>query len=77
MEYHKDPAANIKVVGSGELVINDTNGWVEATIDIAYTDQTTIPNYIAIVFTSSIRGDYFEGAPGSVLMIDDVRLNYE
>ncbi len=77
MEYHKDPAANIQVVGSGELVINDTNGWVEATIDIAYTDQTTMPNYIAIVFTSSIRGDYFEGAPGSVLMIDDVRLNYE
>ena len=77
MEYHKDPAANIQVVGNGELVIDDTNGWVEATIDISYTDPTTIPNYIAIVFTSSIRGDYFEGAPGSVLMIDDVRLNYE
>ena len=34
MEYHKESAANIQVVGNGELVIDDTNGWVEATIDI-------------------------------------------
>ena len=76
MEYHKDPAANIQVLGHGELIIDDTEGWVEVTLDIDYTDRTTEPNYIAIVFTSSIRGDYFEGAPGSTLQIDDVRLNY-
>lgn len=32
---------------------------------------------IAIVFSSSIRGDHFEGAPGSTLYIDEVELGYE
>ena len=32
---------------------------------------------LAIVFASSIRGDYFEGAPGSSLCIDEVELSYE
>ena len=32
---------------------------------------------LAIVFASSIRGDYFEGAPGSTLCIDEVDLVYE
>lgn len=32
---------------------------------------------LAIVFASSIRGDYFEGAPGSTLCIDEVELSYE
>lgn len=33
--------------------------------------------YLTIVFASSIRGDYFEGAPGSTLYIDEVTLQYE
>lgn len=32
---------------------------------------------ITIVFSSSIRGDYFEGAPGSTLCIDEVTLGYK
>ena len=32
---------------------------------------------LAIVFASSLRGDYFEGAPGSTLCIDEVVLSYE
>ncbi len=36
----------------------------------------TPPTHIAIVFTSSIRGDYLEGAAGSTLLVDDMRLNY-
>lgn len=32
---------------------------------------------LAIVFASSLRGDYFEGAPGSTLCIDEVVLAYE
>lgn len=76
MEYHKEAAPGITVLGGGQLSIDDTNGWIEVTIDVTYTNTTIDPNYIAIVFTSSVRGDYFEGAPGSTLLIDDVRLNY-
>jgi hypothetical protein len=32
---------------------------------------------IAIVFSSSIDGDVFEGAPGSTLWLDEVELSYE
>lgn len=32
---------------------------------------------IAVVFSSSINGDNFEGAPGSTLWIDEVELDYE
>lgn len=32
---------------------------------------------LTIVFASSIRGDYFEGAPGSTLYIDEVALDYD
>lgn len=53
--------------------------------DIAFTykeqlDETTLRNYgysLAIVFSSSIRGAYFEGAVGSTLCIDEVEVKYE
>ena len=32
---------------------------------------------LAVVFSSSIDGAYFEGAPGSTLWIDEVSINYE
>lgn len=32
---------------------------------------------LAIVFSSSIRGDHFEGAPGSTLYVDEVVLGYD
>lgn len=32
---------------------------------------------LTIVFASSLRGDYFEGAPGSTLLVDEVELGYE
>ena len=31
---------------------------------------------LAIVFSASIRGDHFEGAPASILYIDEVLLNF-
>lgn len=75
-DYHGEPVNGVKVLGRGELTIDDTNGWIEVTVPINYTDMITPPTHIAIVFTSSIRGDYLEGAAGSTLLVDDVRLNY-
>lgn len=34
------------------------------------------PTHISVIFSSSHRGDFFEGAPGSELYMDDVTLNY-
>lgn len=34
------------------------------------------PTHIIVVFTSSYQGDYFIGAPGSKLVVDDFKLKY-
>lgn len=39
------------------------------------TGQET-PTHIVVIFVSSAQGDIFEGAPGSLLYIDDFRLYY-
>ncbi|WP_106831088.1 PCMD domain-containing protein [Parabacteroides pacaensis] len=68
--------------------INDareTEEWIEFNLPFVYREGKTIDpeklragKYnLAIVFSSSIRGDHFEGAPGSTLYIDEVELGYE
>lgn len=46
------------------------------TIDLTYTDLTRTPKYIIVVASSSKYGDYFEGATGSKMYLDDVSLVY-
>lgn len=58
-------------------------GWQHFDIDFEYTselDPEVLANYgysIAIVFTSSCEGASFEGAVGSTLLVDKVRIAYE
>jgi hypothetical protein len=35
-----------------------------------------IPTHIVVIFVSSARGDFYEGAPGSLLYVDGFRLYY-
>lgn len=63
----------------------ETNTWTYFELPFEPVNNRTIDeeklkagNYnIAVVFSSSIRGDHFEGAPGSTLWIDEVELEYE
>ena len=64
------------VLGRGEAFLDNTNGWTDKTIVVNYTDTSTQPTHIVIVLTSSWRGDYFEAAEGSLLLVDNVKLNY-
>ncbi|MEL4306480.1 PCMD domain-containing protein [Joostella sp. CR20] len=41
-----------------------------------YAETSETPTHLVAVFTSSANGDYFEGAVGSELIIDNVILNY-
>lgn len=34
------------------------------------------PTHIVVIFSSSARGDFYEGAPGSLLFVDEFRLYY-
>lgn len=76
---HKD-----KIVGMGRISSSkiDSNGteWKPFSIDIVYTEEISEDDMFdykyntAIVFSSSIRGAEFIGAPGSTLWIDNVKL---
>lgn len=63
----------------------ETDEWTEFNLPFVYRKGKTIdPDKLkegkynlTIVFSSSIDGAYFEGAPGSTLYIDEVELGYE
>ena len=48
----------------------------ERLVPVVYGTGNEKPTHIAVVFASSHRGDYFEGAPGSELFIDDLEIVY-
>lgn len=55
------------------------NGFVEFTIPFVYKEGVELDfeknEYkLAVVFTSSYYGDHYEGTPGSVLVVDDVKI---
>ena len=79
-DYHGRQPSKAIVLGHGELILDGTDGsfrtWKRYTIPITYTDETSLPTHIAIVFSSSWKGDDYEGAPGSVLEVDNVQLIY-
>ncbi|WP_430812911.1 MULTISPECIES: PCMD domain-containing protein [unclassified Carboxylicivirga] len=48
----------------------------ERLIPVVFGTGDEKPTHITVVFASSHRGDFFEGAPGSELAIDDLELIY-
>ena len=48
----------------------------ERLVPVVWGTGSEKPTHIAIIFSSSHRGDYFEGAPGSELYIDDLKIIY-
>lgn len=45
-------------------------------VQVVYGSGEEKPTHITVVFSSSHRGDFFEGAPGSELFVDDLELIY-
>lgn len=61
----------LKYGWGGDITITDPNDLPEtAWGDITVED----PTHIVVVFTSSYQGDYFIGAPGSRLLVDNFKL---
>ena len=55
----------------------DTDGWVPFSIDIDYRTTSVEPTHILVVAAASKWGDYFVGGSGSVMFIDDFKLEYD
>lgn len=51
--------------------------YTKQTIDIQYKDTKTKPTRAIVVFSSSLRGEEYKGALGSVMFIDDLEFGWE
>lgn len=73
VDFDSDP----HIIAHGSLVSADAdNGYVEFTLPLVYRNDRT-PKYIVVVAAASRYGDYFTGAVGSVLKVDEFRLIYD
>lgn len=70
-----DPA----IIAYGEIVTDQgTNGeYVPFEIKLEYRDTQRIPKHMVIICCASRYGDYFTGAVGSVLYVDEFELIYD
>ncbi len=81
--YGDDVQTNEYIVAIAKVKnLRATSEWIHWDVDFEYTqevDEELLQNMgysLTIVFSSSINGDVFEGAVGSELMIDQVRVVY-
>ena len=76
IDFENDP----RIIAYGELPVDqcvDTNGeWKGFNIPLKYKSLTDKPTHIIVVCSSSKYGDYFTGANGSVMYLDDFELVY-
>ena len=74
VDYEKDP----NIIAAAKLQSEvTTDGYVEFCLPIEYRDNTRIPKYVVVACCSSYLGDYFTGAEGSTLWVDELTLEYD
>lgn len=72
-----DPEAS-DVVGYGKIEwTTDVAEWTRFEFTIDYKSTSRVPKYILCTASASWLGDYFTGGNGSVLMLDDLRLEFD
>lgn len=66
------------VIAYGELLYSGVmEDYEPFEIELEYRDYFTIPSYIQITCAASKYGDYFTGANGAVLYVDEFSLDYD
>jgi len=72
-----DPEAS-DVVGYGKIEwTTDVAEWTRFEFTIDYKSTSRVPKYILCTASASWLGDYFTGGNGSVLMLDDLKLEFD
>lgn len=67
-----------EIIGFGELILDkDVEEFTEFTIDIKYKSTNRKPKYILIVCSASRYGDYFTGGAGTVMTVDNFKLEWD
>ncbi len=73
-----DIASDPAIIAYGKVTCGQvTDGYVEFTIPLEYRDVKRKPTYIVISAAASRYGDYFTGAVGSTLWIDEFSFVYD
>lgn len=78
--FNKDDSS---VIGYGELICiekttgEELNNYKQFEIKIQYKKANVLPSHIVIVAAASKYGDYFTGGQGSVLYLDEFKLQYD
>lgn len=66
------------VIAYGSMSLGETVGtWTPLNIELNYRSTSRVPRYILVVCSASKYGDFFVGGAGSVLTIDDLKLEYD
>lgn len=72
-----DPNSPIVIAYGSVNYGESVNSWTPFSIDLDYRSTSRVPKYIIVVASASKYGDYFVGGDGSVLKIDDLKLEYD
>lgn len=82
IDFHDKDTEDVITLGMGEYIFDGADpsvqNWKKLEIPIIYNKAYTYlePTHISIVMTSSEKGDYFIGAEGSKLTVDNLTINY-
>lgn len=68
---------SITVGGNSLPATYHAGEWETITIPVTETVSGLEPNYLSVSCTSSALGDQFLGNPGSVLLVDNIKIIYE
>ena len=70
----KDPS----VIAYAEYyTAENITSWQEFNLELDYRTTNRKPTYMVLVFSASKYGDYFTGGNGSVLQLDELKLEFE
>lgn len=73
----KDIYTSPKIVASGSINPTPVSEFTQFTVNLTYSKEYTVATKLyklAIIMSSSKDGDKFKGAPGSTLVVDEVKL---
>lgn len=72
-----DPSASYVIAYGRMQCGEDVPTYTRFDFPLEYTATNRRPKYILIVASSSKYGDYFTGGDGAVMLLDDIRLEYD
>ncbi len=66
------------MIAYGSMALGETvSSWTPLNIPLTYRSTSRVPKYILVVCSASKYGDFFVGGAGSILTIDDLKLEYD